>query len=1346
MSLPGLLRRGGLIAAIIVLAPAKASAVNNPAVFKMGTFTRSTNNCGTSCGGVTTSVTHSLGAAPTALILWATSPTGTRIFMGFSDGPSGTDRAFCTADKDASTTTGGGRTMDNQVFSECDHNALVFVRAGLTAWNSSTFTLTYVQNTSPTAGETVNYLIIGGTNTLAKVFDWNAPASPNATFAVTGGSFKPTLLIHASVGTGFTTTSTTFPITTATQITNFAFGLGVTSKPGATVTQWADYAMAEDNVVLSGGTPSRTSRGYITNGSIVMYGSTGSAGEQANLVSMNGTGFTMNFTVSCCAARVMTLALQGLNSLAGSFAKATTVTNQAVSLGASPTGFAPDAVLLTSVSESTEGGTADDARHYLGAIASGAEYSWMLLSRFNRTTTSVAGATQSFTRSFETDNGTAVPPAADSLADGTLSGTGFNLDWTTQTDTAAQTLLYLALGNPSFTDIKLDDLAAYRDGGGGLALRWRTGFEVDNLGFFLYRDLGGVRTLLAPDMFAGSALLAGPRTVLSAGRDYVYRAAAAEPGSSYWLEEVAVGGKRTWHGPVTPRATPPPSDPSLVAATPLSIDLAGTGNLVRQENAAPGLSLVPGRPRLRDDGRQATQRLLAAQPAIKIPITHDGLYRLAMKDLVAAGLDPASTPALLRLYTDGEEVPLAERGDAIEFYATGADTPYSAEHVYWLAPGDEGGRRIPVVREPAGETAASSFPFVAAYKERTLYFAALHNGETENFFGAAVTAAPLERTLSVHHLAGGRQAELRVALQGVSLEDHEVSVALDGVPLTSVAFRGQDQGLATIPLAVGPGGLVQGDNVVTLVSASADDVSLLDSLRLTWDHALHADGGALRFTLAGGESATVEGFTTTAVRAFDVTSPAQPRELAAEVTARGAEVAVTVVASGGGTRVLLLVEPGGIEASPPLVANAPSAWTRPENAADLVIIAHRSLIPSLEPLVALRQSEGRQVAVIDVEDLYDELSFGQKSPRAIRDFLLRARASWTRAPRFVLLVGDATLDPRNYLQKNQPDLVPTKMVDTGLLETASDDWFADFYQTGIPQMAVGRLPARTPAEAETMIRKIVAAGRQGRTGAQRDVLIVAGANDSQDDFESSSEEIRDLVSAPFKATALLHSSLDGAALRPALIKALDAGPLLVDYQGHGSQNSWQGSLDSSDAAALENTDRPSVFVSMTCLNGFFHDVWASSLAESLLAASGGATAVWASSGLTHFASQQVVNKAFVEAALTRGVTLGEAAITAKAATSDEDVRRTWILFGDPTTTLLPASDPGSGRAIMTRVGGFACSVAAPAPGGMWLLAAVALVVLRRLRRRQQACSRAWRRGGLRQCSRDLLTSSSTFAK
>ena len=59
--------------------------------------------------------------------------------------------------------------------------------------------------------------------------------------------------------------------------------------------------------------------------------------------------------------------------------------------------------------------------------------------------------------------------------------------------------------------------------------------------------------------------------------------------------------------------------------------------------------------------------------------------------------------------------------------------------------------------------------------------------------------------------------------------------------------------------------------------------------------------------------------------------------------------------------------------------------------------------------------------------------------------------------------------------------------------------------------------------------------------------------------------------------------------------------------------------------------------------------------------------MWASSGTTEATVQAVMNQELFRQLFTRpSITLGEAVIGAKSAVSDIDVRRTWILFGDPT--------------------------------------------------------------------------------
>jgi hypothetical protein len=124
--------------------------------------------------------------------------------------------------------------------------------------------------------------------------------------------------------------------------------------------------------------------------------------------------------------------------------------------------------------------------------------------------------------------------------------------------------------------------------------------------------------------------------------------------------------------------------------------------------------------------------------------------------------------------------------------------------------------------------------------------------------------------------------------------------------------------------------------------------------------------------------------------------------------------------------------------------------------------------------------------------------------------------------------------------------------------------------------------------------------------------------------------------------------------------------------GHGSTNVWRNLLTSSDIQSLNNQQMLSLFVAMTCLNGFFQEPVTESLAEGLLKSErGGAIAVWASSGLTEPAQQAVMNQQAYRLLFAggSGLTIGEVTSRAKASVSNIDIRRTWILFGDPTTRL-----------------------------------------------------------------------------
>ncbi len=840
------------------------------------------------------------------------------------------------------------------------------------------------------------------------------------------------------------------------------------------------------------------------------------------------------------------------------------------------------------------------------------------------------------------------------------------------------------------TAVQLASFRAMPRQGGGILLEWKTREEIRNLGFNIFRLDGSGRQRLNPSIIAGSALLIRGGLPQHAAKTYQWFDPNGTPQSTYELEDVDLNGTRMTHGPVSVDVSATPRSGAL--SQPLL--LTQLNRATTQPSYIPRRGLPTPRPIIVAPTSGQAPISLDGDAAVKISIQNEGWYQVSKTQLVAAGLDPNADARTLQLYAEGIEQPMLILGhqtgalgpnDSIEFYGTGIDTPFSETRVYWLIRGSRPGLRvnsIPAVN--AGLSPQESFPFTVVLQQRTTYFATLLNGENnDNFFGAAVTSEPVDQQLTVEHADpnSGMQISVDLTLQGATdQQGHSVSVFFNGASIGEMDFANLAN--VTNTFSIDRSLLQEGINTLTLTALQGDnDVSVVQSIALHYPHTYEADANWLKATAPAGGTLHITGFSNQQIQVFDITNPLAVEQLSGTVRQESASYGITLglPQSAGQERTLLVFSDDQISPPSGLAYHKPAALATQSNGSQMIIITHPYFESALTPLVQMHESKGISVQVVTIDEVFDAFNYGERSPFAIRAFLQNAASQPFRKPQYLLLVGDASLDPRNYLGLGDFDFVPTRIIETAAFKTATDDWFTDFKQNGFETIATGRLPVRTASDAALVVSKIVNYEKglaSGGSGNQQ-ALLVADQNIGADFTTATKFAATDLPSS-LQATEIFADGMDPNAVTQQILTALNSGPLLVNYSGHGSVEQWSFAdfLDDTSGATLTNGNQLSVYLLMDCLNGFFQDVYSTSLAESLiLAPNGGAVAVWASSGFTNQPPQASMNQALLQLLKTNpSMPIATAIVQAKSGVTDTDVRRTWIFFGDPAMLLqLPGS-------------------------------------------------------------------------
>ena len=385
--------------------------------------------------------------------------------------------------------------------------------------------------------------------------------------------------------------------------------------------------------------------------------------------------------------------------------------------------------------------------------------------------------------------------------------------------------------------------------------------------------------------------------------------------------------------------------------------------------------------------------------------------------------------------------------------------------------------------------------------------------------------------------------------------------------------------------------------------------------------------------------------------------------------------------------------------------------------ADYLIVTHPNFITQADRLADLHRNQGLSVHVVTTNQIYNEFSSGAPDAVAIRSFAKmfydRAQANPETAPKYLLLFGDGTYDPKNRVPDNN-NFVLTYQVsgsENHISALVTDDFYGmlddDEAITGadLLDIGIGRILASTVTQAEQQVDKIEHYMKNGS-----DLFANAGASCCLEDNslntfgdwrqkyvqvaddEESGYFINNDTEPQYLHTKANHNQMNcdklyldaypqqtsaGGQRYPEVVSAISdriqRGALVFNYVGHGGEvglaeerivtipqiNSWN------------NINALTLFVSATCEFTKYDDPARVSAGEWVsLNPNGGAIALMTTTRSVYFGVNTTTGNKFFENVFDRNpdgtpLAFGDIVMRTKNETGSSDNKRSFTLIGDP---------------------------------------------------------------------------------
>ncbi|WP_349630848.1 C25 family cysteine peptidase [Aquiflexum sp. TKW24L] len=607
------------------------------------------------------------------------------------------------------------------------------------------------------------------------------------------------------------------------------------------------------------------------------------------------------------------------------------------------------------------------------------------------------------------------------------------------------------------------------------------------------------------------------------------------------------------------------------------------------------------------------------QTYYKIPTASDGIHRLNFTTLSSSGINPnIIDPRNIRVFHRGEEVAIFVQGqddgkfdpsDYIDFYGERNDGTLDVK--FYEDPSHQGntmynihndttaffltvsptfqGKRMARRQDPN-----PSIPLQANYQtiRQLVYFENYNLGQIyspgvylsdfedgSGWVSAAITKTN-PRTVVISDLGtipptGNVQLELGLTGRSPTVHNSIISVGPNSSNLREIAsyeysnYRAIHQTVGLLPSDFSANGSIA-IRVASGGSEATDNVSIA-YLKLTYPKVVANGDFSKEIFISGPESGRIQiGNVLSDYIALEVSDPINPSLV--PVTKTGNQITFVAGIAGGQSKVL-------VENQLNINRIATMTVVKFRNflgqKADFIVLSNKALRrPSstyADPVIAHAahraspEGGGYDTLVINVDDLYNQFTFGEKTPLAVYEFL---RAYYpVHKPDFLLLIGramgifsTARSNNVNFFYRQNPSVFQFQDV----VPPAGYPYADNNYTMGldpenpyVAAISIGRIPARNPDQVAAYLDKVKEKDALGVSEDwQKEVVHLSGGVSAFElnRYFSFLNGFKNIVEGPYMgANVTTYRKRSNSTIELIDISGdINRGASLVTFFGHGS--------------------------------------------------------------------------------------------------------------------------------------------------------------------------------------------------